>query len=71
MENWLIRQNTCARERLAGQLRGLAAMAAKIIICCCTLSKGLKDRRIRSNPRDRNLLLMEYEAMALRQRDLT
>ena len=70
MENRLIRQNACARERLAGQLRGLAATAAKIITRCLTPSENLTQRRIRMNPRDRNLLLMEHEAMTLRQRDL-
>ena len=70
MDNRLTRQNTCEHMRLAGQLRSLAAAAAKIITRCLTTSEKLTERRIRMNPRDRNLLLMEHEAMALRQRDL-
>lgn len=70
MDNRLTRQNTCEHMRLAGQLRGLAAAAAEIFTRCIAPLADLKERRIRMNPRDRNLLLMQYEAMALRQRDL-
>lgn len=70
MDNRLTRQSTCEHMRLAGQLRGLAATAAKIITRCFTPLADLKERRIRMNPSDRNMLLMVHEAMVFRQRDL-